>query len=93
MIWRAIAYSVPWRLIGERVRVVVSGGRVRVHHAYNLVAKHEEHRGRHNRIVDRSHLDGTNMDPCGVEAQAAGAPEPALLRPLDEYAAVADGRF
>ena len=26
------AYSVPWRLIGERVRVVVSGGRVRVHH-------------------------------------------------------------
>ena len=25
------AYSVPWRLIGERVRVVVSGSRVRVY--------------------------------------------------------------
>jgi hypothetical protein len=27
------AYSVPWRLIGERVRVTIAGGVLRVHHA------------------------------------------------------------
>ena len=40
------AYSVPWRLIGERVRVVVSGGRVRVDHGPDVVAEHIEHTGR-----------------------------------------------
>ncbi|MDE0229046.1 MAG: hypothetical protein OXJ62_09370 [Spirochaetaceae bacterium] len=29
------AYSVTWRLIGERARVVVSGGRVRVYHDWD----------------------------------------------------------
>ena len=45
------AYSVPWRLIGERVRVVVSGGRVRVHHGRDVVAEHPEHPGRHERVT------------------------------------------
>jgi len=34
------AYSVPWRLIGERVRVTVGGGSVRVLHAGCEVALH-----------------------------------------------------
>ena len=34
------AHSVPWRLIGERVRVVVNGGRVRMHHDGEVVADH-----------------------------------------------------
>ena len=87
------AYSVPWRLIGERVQVVVSGGRVRVHHGQELVAEHDEHRGRHARIVERSHLDGINTGPRARAEQTTGATEPALLRPLDEYAALAGGRF
>ena len=87
------AYSVPWRLIGERVQVVVSGGRVRVHHGQELVAEHDEHRGRHARIVERSHLDGINTGPRAGAEQVTGATEPALLRPLDEYAALAGGRF
>ena len=87
------AYSVPWRLIGERVRVVASGGKVRVHHGRGVVAEHDEHGGRHARIVDRAHLDGINTGPRPVDAGTTVAPEPALLRPLDEYAAVAGGSF
>jgi len=43
------AYSVPWRLIGERVRVVVSDGRVRVYHDRDVVAEHDE---QHWQITD-----------------------------------------
>ena len=49
------AYSVPRRLIGERVRVVVSGGRMRIHHGPDVVAEHLEHAGRHARVTDRAH--------------------------------------
>lgn len=86
------AYSVPWRLIGERVRVVVSGGRVRVHRGAELVAEHVEHTGRHARVTDRAHLVGVNGGLRPTAAEAVG-PRPALLRPLDEYAAVAGGSF
>ena len=86
------AYSVPWRLIGERVQVSVSGGRVRVRLGADVVAEHDEHPGRNARIVDRAHLEGVVRGPRPA-AEDADAPEPALLRPLDEYAAVAGGSF
>ncbi len=86
------AYSVPWRLIGERVRVVASGGRVRVHHGAEVVAEHAERSGRRQRIMVREHLAGINAGPRREDADE-GRAEPALLRPLDEYAAVAGGRF
>ena len=84
------AYSVPWRLIGERV--VVSGGRVCVHHGPRVVAEHVEHEGRHARVTDRAHLVGVVGGPRPPEA-ATARPKPELLRPLDEYAAVAGGSF
>jgi hypothetical protein len=46
------SYSVPWRLIGERVAVTVSAGRVRIRHGGRQVAAHEQARGRRQRIVD-----------------------------------------
>ena len=52
------AYSVPWRLIGERVRVTVGGDSVRVLHAGREVAVHAELKGRHGRVTDDSHLAG-----------------------------------
>ena len=88
------AYSVPWRLIGERVRVVASGGRVRVHHGSEVVADHGVHDGRHARIVDRAHFEGVNAGPRPAGAgDPVPDPEPELLRPLAEYAAVAGGTF
>ena len=84
------AYSVPWRVISERVRVVVSGGRVRVHYGPKVVAEHIEHPGRHARVTDRVHLAAGGGGPRPAE-RVAILPKPELLRPLDEYAAVAGG--
>ena len=46
------AYSVPWRLIGERVQVTVADGWVRIFHAGREVAAHPEAAGRHQRLVE-----------------------------------------
>jgi transposase len=93
------AYSVPWRLIGERVRVTVGGGSVRVLHAGREVAVHIEQKGRHGRVTDDSHLAGiagAQGRPLRV-ASASGvsvAPSPPmLLRPLAEYEAAIGGGF
>ena len=74
------AYSVPWRLIGEAVRVEVTGDHVRVFYAANEVARHPYTLGRRQRILDRQHLAGI------VGTTPRGAPDRALLRPLSEYA-------
>jgi transposase len=93
------AYSVPWRLIGERVRVTVGGGAVRVLHAGHEVAVHRELNGRHGRVINDSHLAGIAGTPgrpvriaTGSDVGLAQAP-PALLRPLAEYEAAIGGDF
>ena len=86
------SYSVPWRLIGESVRVVVLGGRVIVRHAGEVVADHALCRGRRQRIVERAHLAGVVGAAGPVRsAPAEIGPPPALLRPLAEYEAVVGG--
>jgi hypothetical protein len=92
------AYSVPWRLIGERVRVTVSNDVIRVHHGGREVAVHTELKGRHGRVVDDAHLAGlvgTKGRPAHivVPTPLADRPASALLRPLAEYEAVAGGGF
>jgi transposase len=74
------AYSVPWRLIGETVRVEVTGDHVRVFYAANEVARHPYTLGRRQRILDRQHLAGI------VGAGPRTVPVRALLRPLSAYA-------
>jgi hypothetical protein len=93
------AYSVPWRLIGERVRVSVGSGSVRVLHAGREVAVHAELKGRHGRSTDDQHLVGIAGTPgrpirlvSQGEAPAAEAPS-ALLRPLADYEAAIGGGF
>lgn len=85
------SYSVPWRLIGESVQVVVLAGRVIIRHAGQVVADHALNGGRRQRIVDRSHFVGI----AGVEGPVRLTPieiaPAALLRPLAEYEAVAGG--
>ncbi len=39
------SYSVPWRLIGETVTVVVAGGRINIRHHGSEVASHDETTG------------------------------------------------
>jgi hypothetical protein len=100
-VWAACAvavdgnsYSVPWRLIGESVRVVVADGRVHIHHAGVEVAVHPETTGRRQRITDPAHFHGV----AGL-ARPASTAEPTattaaeLLRPLAEYERAVGGSW
>lgn len=85
------SYSVPWRLVGETVQVVVLAGRVIVRHAGEVVADHPVCDGRRQRIVDRAHLVGlVGTSPFHAVASPP-MPPPALLRPLAEYEALVGG--
>lgn len=82
------AYSVPWRLLGEMVRVVVAGGRVCVEHRGQQVAAHGEAGGRRQRVIEAVHLAGlVPARPAAPPAEAVAPPaiSAELLRPLDEY--------
>lgn len=86
------SYSVPWRLIGETVEVVVMAGRVIVRHAGQVVADHAQCQGRRQRIVDRAHLPGVAGAFGPVRAvPVQPAPPSTLLRPLAEYEALVGG--
>lgn len=95
------SYSVPWRLIGERVAVTIAAGEVRVRHGATEVAVHAQAEGRRQRITDRAHLDGVAgrdgpvcravITTPPIESEAP--PPPALLRSLAEYEAIAGGPF
>jgi hypothetical protein len=91
------AYSVPRRLIGERVRVLIAGDQRRISHAGREVAVHQRRTGRFERVVNPAHFDG--VVGIGSKARLATAPAPEaigageLLRPLIEYERIAGGRW
>lgn len=85
------SYSVPWRLVGETVQVVVLAGRVVVRHAGEVVADHALCEGRRQWVTDRAHLAGLVGAGLIHETSSLPSPVPALLRPLAEYEAVAGG--
>ena len=87
------AYSVPWRLIGEQVRVTVTPEVLRVVHAGREVAVHAREAGRRRRVVDAAHFEGVVGFRSRIIRLPAPKPEPALLRPLAEYEALVGGGF
>jgi transposase len=94
------SYSVPWRLIGERVAVAVAAGEVRIRHGAREVAVHKQSEGRRQRIVDRAHLDGVASGEravCRGEHAETAVPQAqlshSLQRPLTEYEAAVGGSF
>jgi transposase len=91
------SYSVPWRLIGERVAVTVAAGEIRIRHGVREVAVHSQVNGRRQRVIDRAHLDGVAGVVCRREIVETPPPQhpppPTLLRPLAEYEAAIGGSF
>ncbi len=85
------AYSVPWRLIGEAVRVVIAGGRIGIQHAGREIAVHPEIAGRRQRQVDPAHLIG--VAAVRATAPPTEAPSADLLRPLREYEQLVGGSW
>lgn len=90
-------YSVPWRLIGETVTVVVAANELTILHAGREVARHGELAGRRRSAIDRRHLLGVvgaasrPRDTGQVPEQPARPAE--LLRPLAEYEAAMGGAW
>lgn len=88
-------YSVPWQLAKATVTVRVRDRLVTVHHGGRVVARHERLDGRRQRSVDPAHWEGLVQREPPREVAAGKAPdappEPEFLRPLDVYAAAADG--
>ena len=89
------AYSVPWRLIGETVRVVIAGDRLRINHAGSEVAMHARCAGRFERRIDPRHFAGVVGfgSKANITAPVAASIDAELLRPLSEYERLAGGRF
>jgi transposase len=87
------AYSVPWRLIGEQVRVTVTAEELRVVHAGREVAVHAREAGRRRRVVDEAHFEGVAGFRSRIIRLPVPEAEPALLRPLAEYEALIGGGF
>ena len=87
------SYSVPWRLIGERVSVTVAAGQVRIRHGRRLVAVHAEAQGRRQRVIDAAHLAGVARGERAAPSVPHDPPRPALLRSLAEYEAAVGGSF
>jgi transposase len=90
-------YSVPWRLIGESVRVVIAGDQLRISHGGREVAVHHRRSGRFARVVDPVHFAGVVGSGRRAPAQIAPVSDtvaaPELLRPLLEYERLVGGRW
>jgi hypothetical protein len=91
------AYSVPWRLIGESVRVVIAGDQLRISHAGREIAVHQRRTGRFERVVDPVHFDGVVGSGLRAPVEIATVSDtiaaPELLRPLLEYERLVGGRW
>lgn len=86
-------YSVPWRLIGESVTVLINE-QVRVIHAGAEVASHARLAGQRRTSIHREHLLGIvgaepRPQPSGIHVPATAPGE--LLRPLQEYESITGG--
>lgn len=93
-------YSVPWRLIGETVTVVVSERQVRILYAGKLVACHVQSLSRRSTTIDRRHLVGIVGVSTRRETSAdadrrstPATPSAELLRPLAEYESMIGGSW
>ncbi|MCC8960285.1 hypothetical protein H8B02_44865 [Bradyrhizobium sp. Pear77] len=85
------SYSVPWRLIGERVAITIAAGEVRIRHGLHQVAVHKQSEGLRLRIVDSAHLDGVvGRNGTVHRAEIAAA---TVLAPSPPNEAVVGGSF
>lgn len=85
-----VRYSVPHRLVRERVQVHVGDEHVRIYRGAELVAMHRRSRAPHAVVRDPAHFEGLirSTSSATLEPEAASAPAPVETfgRSLDSYA-------
>ena len=92
-------YSVPWKLIGESVTVVVAERQVHVLYEGQEVACHAQSPLQRTTMIERMHLVSiVGAHLAGVSWLPRTTPPPAsvpaeLLRPLQEYERVLGGAW
>lgn len=82
-----VRYSVPHRLVRDRVAVLVGEHDVRIFHGVTLVAIHRRAFEPHAIVRDPAHYEGLWRDANPSPPPAALSPLVALGRSLDDYAA------
>jgi transposase len=84
-----VRYSVPHRLVRERVEVALGESEVRIFHGTELVAVHHRSFEPHDRVRDPSHFKGLWRDASAIVADAAPTSGLAAYgRSLRDYEAV-----
>jgi hypothetical protein len=89
-----VRYSVPHRLVRDRVEVLVAEEEVRIFHGTAFVAAHRRSHEPYARVVDPAYYEGLWRRPIhqdGVMSPSTASPLAALGRSLHDYAAVVDG--
>jgi transposase len=86
-----VRYSVPHRLVRDRVDVKVDEREVRIYHGTELVAVHARSFEPHSCVVDKTHFSGIWRTPVALDPVAASSPLAALGRTLDDYARIVEG--
>jgi len=84
-----VRYSVPHRLVRDRVEVHIGEAWVRIFHGGTLVAEHQRAREPHAQVIDRSHFDG--LWRRREATTDSGNSLSALGRSLAEYEQVVGG--
>jgi transposase len=84
-----VRYSVPHRLVRQKVEVEVGDEQVRIFHANQVVATHARSRQPHARVVDPAHWEGLWRLHTAPEPEQNSALS-SLGRTLEDYAAVVE---
>ena len=92
-------YSVPWRLIGEKMTVLVDATTVTIRHAGQEIASHARLSGSRKRSIDSAHFKGlvVRADPShpgdAPDTPPARPETEELTRSLSTYEAAIGGGF
>lgn len=76
------SYSVPWRLIGERVAVTIAAGEVRIRHGLHQVAVHKQSEGRRLRMALKLAHFPAVKELAGFDFEAQPSIDPKQIRDL-----------
>jgi len=85
-----VRYSVPYRLVQDRVDVAIDEQMVRIFHGTTLVATHARSREPYARVIDATHFAGL-WRPAVPPVEGAPTSLAALGRDLADYAVVVTG--